>query len=310
MKPASPAAPAPAPAERPPLPVATPAAVDAFRTYLQERGLAAKSVRAYLDVVKLRALPGADPLAWLRQIVREKRPSGTVVQTRAAITHWLTFGGWSEDQLMAVIPRGSGRQPDHKQPLTPDALAKYRAHAERDREPLRSLLLLLPLSGLRVTEATTLCVGHVTGNAEQGVVLHIRGKGDKPRAVPLGPAGTAHVLARVAALAEYAAAHQYTAAQRAALPLFPARPTDPGQGCLSAATVSAACRRMGEKEPALAGLSPHILRHTYATHMLGAGMELPHLQAILGHTNVTTTQRYLHPTAQQLSAAVLRLGGL
>lgn len=296
--------------ERPTVPPSTAATLATFRTYLEEKGLAEKSIRAYLDVVRLHAVPEKDALAWLRQIVREKRPAGTIVQARAALTHWLRFCGWADEELMRSIPSGSGRQPTPKQALSPGALAKYRAHAEREQEPLRSLLLLLPLSGLRITEAVTLCVGHVTGNADEGVVLHIRGKGDKPRTVPLGPAGGALIMARVDALTDYARGKGYTAAQRAELPLFSSRLAVPEAGAMSASAAAAACRRYGEREPELADLSPHILRHTYATHMLGAGMELPHLQAILGHADMKTTQRYLHPTAQHLSAAVLRIGGL
>jgi integrase/recombinase XerD len=57
----------------------------------------------------------------------------------------------------------------------------------------------------------------------------------------------------------------------------------------------------------LVGLSPHILRHTFATMAIRRGVDLKTLQVLLGHENIATTQRYLHPTVDDLGAAVDKL---
>ena len=54
----------------------------------------------------------------------------------------------------------------------------------------------------------------------------------------------------------------------------------------------------------LLGLSPHILRHTFATEANRSGVDLKALQALLGHSQITTTSRYLHPTTDDLVSAI------
>lgn len=294
------------PTAEPPIPAHLPPAVRPFYSYLRQRGLLPRSAQAYAEAVA-RGLP--DPVAALRRLVAARAPIGTVTQARAAVAHWLRWNGDADEHIAATLPPARGRKPDPKRSLSVAALGAYRTLAAKEQENVRPVLLLLPLSGLRLSEAVGLCYAHVV-QGEAGAGLHIRGKGDKPRVVPLGGAGTAIVTAQLAALDRYAAAQGLSPAARAALPLFPARPSRPELGPLSGAAVRVAVTRIARLDERLAGLTPHLLRHTYATLTLAAGLDLATLQTVLGHEDIQTTRRYLHPTADQLSAAIGKIAGL
>jgi integrase/recombinase XerD len=279
---------------------------EAFMRYLAERGVALNTQSQYAQVVR-RALP--DPVAALRALVARRAPIGTVQQARAAVGHWLRFTGQGEAEVQALLPPAKGRQADPKHALSDAALVAYRTRAEAEAEPLRSLLLLLPLSGLRVSEACGLTVAHVSDDGDD-VALVFRGKGDKPRTVPLGPAGAALLRARVAEARALARRLGLAGAPLADFALFPSPQAHGGDRPISPWTVRNRCADYAADEPLLVGLTPHILRHTYATQMAARGLNAPTLQAILGHADIATTQRYLHLSKKQLAGAIRGIEGL
>ena len=79
---------------------------------------------------------------------------------------------------------------------------------------------------------------------------------------------------------------------------------------IAPSTVRDALAKLRAGHPGLETVTPHVLRHTYATRALAAGMDVPRLQAILGHESITTTQRYLHPSVDDLADAVDAIDGL
>lgn len=139
-----------------------------------------------------------------------------------------------------------------------------------------ALFTLLYGAGLRIAEALSLNVGAVGPAASTG--LRVIGKGSKERIVPLLPAVQQ-------ALAAWIALHP-SAARDA--PLF--------IGARGARLDAAVARKTMRDYRRGAGLpehaSPHALRHSFATHLLGGGADLRSIQELLGHASLSTTQRY------------------
>lgn len=269
-----------------------------FDNYLQERGLLPRTRRAYVGVVE--RAKGGDVAGYLRLLVRQRAPVGTVVQARAAAGHWLHYQGVDEAEIKAALPSARGRKGRTRDSLSVDALARFLVLAEGEREPIRSVLLLLPRTGLRISEVCALRIGNVK-DREGRAYLDFRGKGDKHRIVPVGEAGAALLADAVAT-----ATRRASETPRADRPLFSARAGHP----ISPSTIRDAMTRLRKGEPALVGVTPHTLRHTYATRALAGGVDMPHLQALLGHESITTTQRYLHPTVDDLADVVDTIEGL
>ena len=186
------------------------------------------------------------------------------------------------------IARGLPRPvtPDEAENLadTVDAFATEPWIGLRDR----AVLLLMYGAGLRIAEALSL----TGGDLPLGETLRVTGKGGKQRIVPLVP------LVR-AAVAEYAAACPWLSnggpTERAG-PLFRGAKGGPlRQGMVQQATARAR-RVLGL--PATS--TPHALRHSFATHLLGAGADLRSLQELLGHASLGSTQIYTQVDAATL----------
>jgi integrase/recombinase XerC len=149
----------------------------------------------------------------------------------------------------------------------------------------RAILELLYSSGLRVSELTGLDWEHV--DADAGLV-RVLGKGRKERVVPVGrPA--------LRALEAYRAAARVAATG----PVF----RNARGGRLTSRSVA----RLMERHVLVSGsatkATPHALRHTFATHLLGAGADLRAIQELLGHASLSTTQRYTHVDLRRLMEA-------
>jgi integrase/recombinase XerD len=150
----------------------------------------------------------------------------------------------------------------------------------------RAALEILYATGLRVSELLTLPRRALAGDAD---VLLIRGKGGKERIVPLSPAAKE----AAGAITRQDAATRY---------LFPGR--DPRRPLTRQAfflLLKHAALRAG-LDPAR--VSPHVLRHSFASHLLAHGADLRSLQLLLGHADIATTQIYTHVLAERLQRLV------
>ena len=150
----------------------------------------------------------------------------------------------------------------------------------------RAMLELISATGLRVTELVTLTQSQI--NPRQGLVRVI-GKGDKERLVPLGEEAL-HWLARY--LRE---ARPLLLGDNQEL-LFPSRRGT----CMTRQTFWHRIKQMAMVAGVEKKLSPHTLRHAFATHLLNHGADLRVVQLLLGHSDLSTTQIYTHVAQQRL----------
>ncbi len=209
--------------------------------------------------------------------------------------------GWRDDNP-AIQIKGPGR--DKRLPKTLDIAEVDRlleAARNTPHEGLRNacLMELLYATGMRVTELVSLPVAAARGDPR---MLLVRGKGDKERLVPLSPPART-------ALATYLKARDEDedAAEKAGKP--PSKFLFPSRGKSGHLTRH---RFFGLiKEFAVAGgvspvkVTPHTLRHAFATHLLAGGADLRSIQTMLGHADVATTEIYTHVLDARLKELVL-----
>lgn len=219
------------------------------------------------------------------------RSSARLLSALRRFYRWAQLGQLIDHDPLANIALPSVR------PGLPDTLDENeveRLLAAPDLDALiglrdRTMLEVLYASGLRVSELVSLRTDSVS--VRQGVVRVI-GKGDKERLVPLGEEAL-DWIERYLKEARPGLVTDVTAA-----PLFPGR----HNGFMTRQTfwhrIKHYAQRAGIDKP----LSPHTLRHAFATHLLDHGAHLRVVQALLGHADLSTTQIYTHVAQQRLEA--------
>jgi integrase/recombinase XerD len=214
----------------------------------------------------------------------------------AAIRGWLRYcvrtGRRADDPTADVTVR----RPHTRLPRAlgvSEAAQLVSATPPRARRPLRdaALLELLYACGLRVSEAVGLRGSQVRLEGDAGFVTVV-GKGGKERVVPLGRAARAALEA-------------YLVEERPRL--LRGRPSAwlfvrAGGRPLSREAVWKLVRRRAASAGLPPGVSPHTLRHTFATHLLAGGADLRVVQTLLGHADIGTTQVYTHVAPTRLRA--------
>ena len=148
-------------------------------------------------------------------------------------------------------------------------------------------LEILYATGLRITELLSLPRAALAGDAE---LVMVKGKGGKERMVPLSDAAKQAALALTAL------------SDKRIRWLFPGR--DPARP-LTRQTFFLLLKQVAEEadiDPAR--VSPHVLRHSFASHMLARGADLRSLQMLLGHADISTVQIYTHVLAERLRKLV------
>lgn len=274
--------------------------VEAFLAMLAaERGAAANTLAAYRrdldgagELIGDVAGASREDIARLAQGWADLAPA-TVARKSSALRQFYGFlidEGLRDDDPSPALPRPVTRRPlpkilSHAEVEALFARAELEAESERP-ESLRQLTLLELLygSGLRATELVSLPLASVPRDAP---LLTVIGKGGQQRMVPIS--GRARQ-----------ALSRWLAVRPEGKFLFPSRGKHLTRIRLFQLLKELAVR--AGLDPAK--LSPHVLRHAFATHLLEGGADLRVLQTLLGHADIATTQIYTHVDAARLVALV------
>jgi integrase/recombinase XerD len=280
--------------------------IEAFADVLWlERGLSDNTLAAYradleaftrwLAAERARSLCEArrsDLLEYLAMLARQGRKPRSTARLLSCLRqfygHLLRQGSIANDPTSRVDPPRLGRPlPSTLTEAEVEALlgAPDTSDARGHRD--RTMLELLYASGLRVTELVTLRPQAIS--LTQGVV-RVTGKGDKERLVPLGEEA-------VRWLVEYARGPRAEIlGPRVSDYLFPTARS----ACMTRQAFWQLIKRYAVAAGVNRPLSPHTLRHAFATHLLNHGADLRVVQMLLGHSDLSTTQIYTHVARERL----------
>jgi integrase/recombinase XerD len=273
-------------------------------SYVQvEKGLSANSVASYRrDLAKLREWAdargrgveelGKDDLSQLvMSLARGGLSARSVARTISAVRgfyHFLLLDGHLAQDPTAdlVAPIAAQKLPRFLSPEEVERLIEA-AGADETVEGVRdrAMVELLYATGLRVSEL----VGLETSNVEiDRGILSCSGKGSKQRRVPLGRSS-------VAWLQNYMGVRGLLLEGEESKRLFVGARGRP----LTRQQVWSMLKRAAAKAE-VPGVTPHVLRHSFATHLLAGGADTRSVQAMLGHSDLATTQIYTHVTGERL----------
>jgi integrase/recombinase XerD len=287
-------------------------AIEDYLAYLHvERGLSPATIRAYRSDLQDFAhrrddaddawARSADPaVRYLAAKTRRGRPgeralAPTSLRRRAAALkgfYRFAFGEGLIEVDVAThldLPRQSRRLPDT---LDVGEVERLLEAASSGGVRDRALLELLYAAGLRVSEAIGLDREDVSLD---GAFVRVIGKGDNERLVPMGEVSIDHLTTWLEGPRNDLIARHHVAPVRGG-PLFLG---DRGrrlarQQAWAAVTGAAERANLGGK------VSPHTLRHSFATHLLEGGADLRVVQELLGHASISTTQLYTHLTGERI----------
>lgn len=276
------------------------AAIAAFLDYLStERGASAHTLRAYgADLREFAAQLGrGEPPAprdidaravrgYLATLHHRGVAAATIGRKLASIRSWLRFLA-----RRGVVEQNAARQIRSPRPprRLPTFLPKDESKQLLDRDPEPSergrrdhaLIELLYATGIRAAECCGLDCRDLDTRAG---TVRVVGKGDRERMVPVGEAALEAIDAYLA-----------TRSRRDG-PLF----TNLRGGRLTTRSLQRIIGQQARLVGTSRRMTPHVLRHTFATHLLGEGADLRFIQELLGHRRLSTTQRYTHVSPEHL----------
>ena len=262
--------------------------VNRYLSWLERAGItdlaavSALDVEAYVADLR-RGVDGAKPLA-TSSVAR------ALVVARGLHKFGVAEGVLPRDVAAEVAPPQQGEQ-------LPDTLSVAEVESLLDScagdTPVgvrdRALLELLYATGARVSEVLALNVDDASELEHGAGVLTVTGKGNKQRLVPVG----SHAQD---ALQAYLVRVRPSFATGKSHALF----LNTRGGALSRQSAWTAIKQAAERAGVHKDISPHTLRHSFATHLLEGGADVRTVQELLGHASVTTTQIYTHVTAENL----------
>lgn len=287
-----------------------------------ERGAAANTIESYHRDLKdfadfaarRRVRPEDAPTRLVRDYLRRLSEAGMAASTSArrlsALRQFFRF--LYAEGVRADDPCGTVESPRLRRPLpkhlNEDDVNRLlaAAHARPGPEGLRlaALLEVLYATGLRVSELVGLPLSALP---RDGQTLIVRGKGGKERLVPLSEPARAALIAYRRVRDSFMPRRRTGVLRRGRGPdqwLFPSRGRE---GHLTRARFAQMLKELAVDagiEPRR--VSPHVLRHSFASHLLAHGADLRSLQQMLGHADIATTQIYTHVLDERLKALVAK----
>lgn len=245
---------------------------------------------------------------YLRYLGRKEKCSRAAIQLRfSALRSFYKFlvrrGSLDTSPIKNItLPKQARRLPQFltvqqmnellEAPLKELAAARSAQRGEVDESPfLRDIAILETIysCGLRISELCGLLTQDINWSEQ---IVRVRGKGKKERQVPIGSKA-------LEAIDHYWRALEHSPSP--AMPVFLARPSAPRP--MYPRLVQLRLKRYLQLCGLDPKLTPHKLRHSYATHMLDAGADLRSVQELLGHVHLVTTQVYTHVTTDRLKKA-------
>tara|TARA_R100000406_G_scaffold84880_1_gene68073 strand:- start:3983 stop:4615 length:633 start_codon:yes stop_codon:yes gene_type:complete len=207
---------------------------------------------------------------------------------RSIIKFRLMHKGMSEEKAMAMLPKIKGIKPIQRAGLSNRQLKRYNIICKNLREPFRTILLLLPLTGFRINEICTLQKRNIQRIGDRWVIKLI-GKGEKPRTIPLNNAAKTLL-------------ERYLKNYQPSKWIFEGR-----KDHIKPSSVRTWTAKISKDNPELENISPHVLRHTFATSLYKREVSPLTIQMLMGHSDLKTTQRYIHPTIDDLFTGIDKL---
>ena len=277
--------------------------VDEFLNYLAaQKGLSRNTLESYarelnglvawLEERPLDSVARDDLQAYLGFLRDRGLSARSAAHALVVIRNYFQFlagEGYRADDPAALIELP--KLPSHLPNVLSQEEVEKLLTAPDEKDPLalrdRAMLELLYASGLRVSELIGITLHDL--NLDQGT-LKVRGKGDKERMVPVGDSAAAALKGYLENL------RPGLDKTRRAGKLFLNRR---GRG-LSRQSVWNLLKRSAIQAEINKRIYPHILRHSFASHLLAGGADLRHVQAMLGHADISTTQIYTHVDKSRL----------
>lgn len=284
-------------------------AIDLFSQYCYaEKGLSKQTVSSYLEDIKqlmsfyqksklervyVSDILGVDLLEFLRNELSEQKSVSTALRRLSSTRSFFLFlekeGYLNEEILDIEPPKKEKRLPTCLSLEEVESLLNAPNMKKKDGIRDKAMLETMYASGLRVSELLSLEKGRV--DLEKGIVT-IFGKGAKQRSVPLGEFASFYIK-------KYLKEVRKDNPGNKSKYLFLSKYGKPLSRVYFFKQIKKYAEQVGIKE----NISPHTLRHCFATHLLENGAELKAVQEMLGHTNIATTQIYTHVSSKRILSA-------
>lgn len=232
---------------------------------------------------------------WLGELAENGFARNTIARKVASLRSFFKYSfkrGYitKNPAHLLIVPKKEKRLPKTMQPEEVQRMMELAdGDAPTDKQN-RAILELFYSTGMRLSELTTLNISHLNFTQNQ---VTVSGKGDKQRIIPLGKFALDACKSHLQTREQLFGNRTDTDAERA---LFLA----PSGHRIYARYVQTIVKKYIERISEVTQKSPHILRHSFATHLLDAGADIRMIKEFLGHANLSATQIYTHTSVERL----------